>query len=111
VTKEGTGFAIHPLVFTAGGEGEQNNEQGGQGKLALAAKRLGRGINWRNASKMRESWHGFSNQEVCHVCCLLGVMMNDFNNMQAIIQVLSLSQQHCAPRKVRALRNVRWRRT
>jgi len=38
-------------------------------------------------------------------------MMNDFNNMQAIIQVLSLIQQHCAPRKVRALRNVRWRRT
>lgn len=44
VPKEGAGFAIHPLVFTAGGQGEQKNEERGEGKLALAAKRLGRGI-------------------------------------------------------------------
>ncbi len=48
---------------------------------------------------MRESWHGFSNQDVCHVCCLLGVMMNDFNNMQAIIQVLSLSSTALCAKK------------
>lgn len=41
LTKERAGFAIYPLAFTAGGEGQKENEQGGQGEFALATK--GRG--------------------------------------------------------------------
>ena len=48
VPKEGTGFAIHTLLSTAGREGQQKNEQRGQRQFALAAKCRGRGnVVWR----------------------------------------------------------------
>jgi hypothetical protein len=76
-------------VFTKAGSTLATNSVG-SGSLRWRVNALGgevgsgverrRGINWRKASKTPESWHGFSNQDACHVCCLLGIIVNNFMN-------------------------------
>lgn len=45
VTKESAGLGVHPLVFAADREGEQEDEQQGKGKFPMATKRRRRGFN------------------------------------------------------------------
>ncbi len=45
VTKESAGWGVHPVVFAADREGEQEDEQQGKGKVPMATKRRRRGFN------------------------------------------------------------------
>jgi hypothetical protein len=65
----------------------------GESRNSREAKRWG--ISSRKASRTEESWHEFSNQDLCHDSCLQRIKINVFNNMAAILAAMGLIQQHC----------------
>ncbi|HYQ90670.1 MAG TPA: hypothetical protein VES89_01000, partial [Candidatus Competibacteraceae bacterium] len=53
LTKESAGLGVHPLVFAADREGEQEDEQQGKGQFPMATKRRRRSFNTLRGKTIR----------------------------------------------------------